>query len=297
MSTVNSLRDVGISSTCSFIVGFPNETAGDLSATLQLATRLKMIGAEPVQVHRLRRWPPAPLARLDLPSSFDLEALRLEYPSDFVPDQDIQTIEADPVFFMGYFTPTTLAGSAFQLAQLELLFANMLAVFPITMGTLTTTYRHRLVTSYYKALAEHGPISRADLVSALSVRDTLEPFLSSWIARDRELNDWEGVLLNSSLSYEHSRIGFMANETYTDAVASGDRWAVFRTAINVSKLVERLAAGEELTSDLRVDGYVALTRSEDGAIRGFGLLEKSLERLRKGDPELLSILENRAALV
>jgi radical SAM superfamily enzyme YgiQ (UPF0313 family) len=297
MSTVNSLRDVGISSTCSFIVGFPNETAGDLSATLQLATRLKMIGAEPVQVHRLRRWPPAPLARLDLPSSFDLEALRLEYPSDFVPDQDIQTIEADPVFFMGYFTPTTLAGSAFQLAQLELLFANVLAVFPITMGTLTTTYRQRLVTSYYKALAEHGPISRADLVSALSVRDTLEPFLSSWIARDRELNDWESVLLNSSLSYEHSRIGFMANETCTDAVASGDRWAVFRTAINVSKLVERLAAGEELTSDLRGDGYVALTRSEDGAIRGFGLLEKSLERLRKGDPELLSILENRAALV
>jgi radical SAM superfamily enzyme YgiQ (UPF0313 family) len=145
MSTVNSLRDVGISSTCSFIVGFPSETAVDLSATLELAGRLKMIGAEPVQVHRLRRWPPAPLAAVDLPSSFDLEALRLEYPSDAIPEADVEIIEADPIFFMGYFTPSTLAGSAFQLAQLELLFANMLAVLPVTTAALAAIHRGRLV--------------------------------------------------------------------------------------------------------------------------------------------------------
>jgi len=293
MSTVNSLRDVGISSTCSFIVGFPSETAADVSATLELAGRLKMIGAEPVQVHRLRRWPPAPLAALDLPASFDLEALRLEFPSDVVAELDIQTIQSDAAFFMGYFTPETLAGSAFQLAQLELLFANLLAVFPITAAALAVIYRDQLVSAYYRALAQQGPISRADLVSALSVRDTLVPYLSAWIAQDGELAQWQRRLLSGVLLYEQVRIGFMArlDGACADAIASGASWAVFATAIDVVELLRRLAAGLELTSELCADGYIAMSRRDDGATRGFALDERSIERLRQGDPELLSIFE------
>jgi radical SAM superfamily enzyme YgiQ (UPF0313 family) len=293
MSTVNSLRDVGISSTCSFIIGFPSETAADLSATLELAGRLKMIGAEPVQVHRLRRWPPAPLAALDLPASFDLEALRLEFPSDTIPDADIQTIQSDPAFFMGYFTPETVAGSAFQLAQLELLFANMLGTLSITSATLGVIYRDRLVPAYYKALARLGPISRADLASAVSVRDALVPYLQSWVAHDDELSQWQRDLLNGILLYEEVRIGFMAGaeDAYTNAVASGASWAVFTTAIDVVELLRRLAAGLELTPDLCSNGHVAMSRRGDGAVRGFALGERSIERLRQGDSELLSILE------
>ena len=150
---------------------------------------------------------------------------------------------------------------------------------------------------YYKALDKQGPISRKNLVSALSVRDVLVPYLSAWIAEDEDLQGWQRVLLNGALSYEHVRIGFMAmvDDGSANAVAAGANWAAFRTAIDVVEVLKRLAAGLELTPDLCVEGYVAMNRNDDGAVRGFGLGERSLERLRKGDQELLSILENRAA--
>jgi radical SAM superfamily enzyme YgiQ (UPF0313 family) len=294
-STVNSLRDVGISSTCSFIVGFPSETDEDVSATLTLAGRLKMIGAEPVQVHRLRRWPPAPLAALSLRSSFDLEALRLEYPSDEVPEKDVETIKADPAFFMGYFTPDTLAGSALQVAQLELLFANMLAVFPVTAALLGAIHGNRLVSAYYRALAVQGPISRADLDNAIGVRDTLVPYLAAWVTNDSELGEWQRTLLNGALSYERDRVGFMAgaSDKSENEVVKGNSWTVFKTAVDVVELLRRLAAGSELTVELGRDGYVAMTRGAEGAVRGFGLDMKALARLQQGDRELLEVLENQ----
>jgi hypothetical protein len=86
----------------------------------------------------------------------------------------------------------------------------------------------------------------------------------------------------------------MVDDTSASPVALGANWAVFRTGIDVAQVVERLVADLELTPDLCVEGFVAMTRSDNGAIRGFGLVEKSLERLREGDPQLLSILENRA---
>ncbi len=295
MSTVHSLRDVAISSTCSFIIGFPSETAVDVSDTLHLAGRLKMAGAEPVQVHRLRRWPPAPLAALDLEASFDLEALRLEYPSETIPQEDIKTIEADPAFFMGYFTPETQAGSSFQMAQLELLFANLLAILPITAAALASIYGERLVAAHCDALMAQGAISRADLSTALGVRDTLAPYIAAWVARDDSLKEWQRVLLQGILAYERARIGFMAtagDESQATMVASGSNWTVFPAAINVAEILRKLADGQELTPDLCADGYIALSRNENGAVRGFSFGGDSMSRLRQRDPEILSILES-----
>jgi len=296
MSTVHSLREVGIASTCSFIIGFPSETAADVSATIELAGRLKMIGAEPVQVHRLRRWPPAPLAALDLQASFDLEALRLEYPADAIPEGDIALLESDPDFFIGYFTPASVAGSAFQLAQLELLFANMLAMFPITVAALAAVYRDRLVDAYYGTLAEQGPISRAELHSAMSVQGALVPYLSTWIAHDERLKAWERSLLQGILSYEKNRIEFMAvRDGAAHAVASGPNWIVFTTAIDVVEVLRRLAEGLDLTSDLVRNGYVALSRSDNGAVSGYAIGERLVDRLLQGDPAVFSMLESSAA--
>lgn len=297
LSTVRSLLNSGISSTCSFIVGFPSETAADVSATLGFAAQLKMIGAEPVQIHRLRRWPPAPLAAVDLPSSFDLEALRIEYPFDSIPEADIDTIRADPSFFIGYFTPATLAGSSYELAQLELLFANLLATFPVTAGALATVYGNQLVSAYCQALARQGPISRATLHSPLNVRAVLAPYISEWITCDSKLVEWQRMLLAGAVSYERVRIGFMlqADNCSAEAALSGSNWIAFETAIDIVALLRCLAEGVDLTPALCRDGYVVLTRDERGAVRGFALGGQTIERLRRGDRELLGIVEGRQA--
>src|SRR5262249_21783168 len=64
--TVATLRDHGISSTCSFVIGFPEESLAEMAASLGLGARLKILGAETVQFHRLRLWPPARLTETRL---------------------------------------------------------------------------------------------------------------------------------------------------------------------------------------------------------------------------------------
>ena len=260
MNTVRTLRDVGIASTCSFIVGFPSETAAELSETIALACHLKMMGAEPVQVHRLRRWPPAPLAKLDLSSTFDMEALRLEYPSNLVPDADVEAIISDPAFFVGYFTPTSFAGSALELAQLELTFANALAVIPVTTGLLSTIYGKGLASAYYRALGELGSVSREYFDSPMNIRDLLVPYVSDWVDGDNTLEDWQRSLVVGTLAYESVRVAFMAGaDDDMAAIATGSNWSVFEITIDVVDLLGRLAAGADVTPDLQRNGYVALT--------------------------------------
>lgn len=294
MDTVRTLRDVGIASTCSFILGFPSETATELSETIALACQLKMIGAEPVQVHRLRRWPPAPLAKSDLLSSFDMEALRLEYPSTLVPDADVEAIKSDPAFFVGYFTPASLAGSALELAQLELTFANALTVIPVTTGLLSRIYRERLASAYYRALDMRGSVSREYFDSPMNIRDVLVPYISAWVDADETLEDWQRSLVVGTLAYESVRVAFMAGaDDDLAAVVTGTNWSVFETTIDVVDLLGRLAAGADVTADLQRNGYIALTRLANGAVRGFALTREALGRLQRGDREILAALESR----
>jgi radical SAM superfamily enzyme YgiQ (UPF0313 family) len=295
VSTVSTLRDVGISSTCSFIVGFPSETRAELSATLGLAAELKLIGAEPVQVHRLRRWPPAELAYRDLPSSFDREALQLEYPSHTIPDADVATIAADPNFFMGYFTPETLAGSAYQLAQIELFFAHMLAVLPITAAVLAALYRDSLVDAFCRALDLVGALQRESMGSAPDVCSAVVPFLERWIAADAGLAAWQSKLLSGALSYERVRVAFMAEAepVIAPVLSDGANWSAFAVTIDVVALLRQLAAGANLDPMLCQAGYIALSRRADGAVRGYALTDSGLERLRRNDSDLATALQSR----
>src|SRR5262249_18976462 len=48
VSTVATLRDHGISSTCSFVIGFPEESPAELSASIGLGAQLKILGSETV---------------------------------------------------------------------------------------------------------------------------------------------------------------------------------------------------------------------------------------------------------
>ncbi len=297
-STVRALRAVGIASTCSFIVGFPSESAAEVSATLGLAAELKLLGAEPVQLHRLRMWPPAPLAALGLPATFDLDALRLEYPSDDVPPGDVALIEADPAFFTGYFTTASEAGSAQQLAQLELFFSHAVAFVPIATTLLAALHGERLAGSFYRALAALGPLARKDLSDAASVRRALGAFLDVWIAADDELAAWERALLAGVLDYEWARVAFLAGTTGEELappLATGAGWSVFPVTIDLVRLLERLAAGAAPSADLLLAGTVALTRSAAGAIRAFALSDAAAARVRCGDAATAARLDEYAA--
>src|SRR5262249_35935602 len=105
VSTIRGLSDLGIASTCSFVMGFPSETREELAASIAMGAELKVIGAGLVQFPRLRTWPPAPLSRAGLAAEFDLASLRIEYPFVDVPAEDVAVIEDDPEFFAGYFAP------------------------------------------------------------------------------------------------------------------------------------------------------------------------------------------------
>jgi radical SAM superfamily enzyme YgiQ (UPF0313 family) len=133
ISMVVSLKDHGIASTCSFVIGFPSESKAELAASIGMGARLKVLGVETIQFHRLRLWPPAPLTREGLTSEFDLESLRIEYPFTSIPDEEILAITDDPDFFTGYFPPHSQAGSLVQLAQVEMFFHHAVALVPLTI--------------------------------------------------------------------------------------------------------------------------------------------------------------------
>jgi len=190
-----------------------------------------------------------------------------------------------------------VAGSAFQLAQLELLFANLLAVFPLTAATIARVLGKRLVESYYRALANLGPLSRASLRSPLSVSDTLNPYICQWIDEEPDLSPWQRRLLTGTLRYEAIRVGFMAaaERELPDLVLRESNWVAFNTDVDVVFLIQLLADGEELAPGVCKNEYVIFTRNSAGTVRGFALGEQSMERLRTGDPELVRMLEERAA--
>src|SRR5947208_14090575 len=45
VSTISGLSDLGIATTCSFVIGFPDETSEELSSTISMGAELKIIGA------------------------------------------------------------------------------------------------------------------------------------------------------------------------------------------------------------------------------------------------------------
>ena len=270
VSTITGLANLGIGSTCSFVIGFPDETPEELSATIAMGADLKLLGAGTVQFHRLRTWPPAPLSRAGLPARFDLDSLRIEYPFLDVPDEDAAAIEADPEFFAGYFAPHTTAGTFGQMAQVEMFFTYGVFIAPLTLAVMGRMAGAGLIQTFYDVLAIQGGLSRQEVESepgsAWPAWRAVRPRLEDWIAIHPGLETWQRDLIRGALIYEENRLRFVnsGGVDRTGMIAGGEDWAAFPSIVDISALFERMESGEPLSEDLVGDWGVVFV-DEGGA--------------------------------
>jgi radical SAM superfamily enzyme YgiQ (UPF0313 family) len=275
VSTIGGLADLGIGSTCSFVIGFPTETREELSSTIAMGAELKLIGAGMVQFHRLRTWPPAPLSRAELPSEFDLDSLRIEYPFVDVRQEDVEEIEGDPEFFAGYFAPYSKAGTFAQMAQVELFFTQAVAAAPLTVAVAGRLMGTDLIDSFYLMLATRGGITRkeieADTSSLLPVWTVLQPYLADWFTAHAALENWQEELVRSVMLYEERRLKFINNDgaPLDGMAASGDNWVAFISNADIAAVFETMHAEQPLTADLVRPSAVVLVCHGANSYRGY----------------------------
>jgi len=275
VSTIRGLSDLGIASTCSFVIGFPNETKEELSETIAMGAELKLIGAGLIQYHRLRTWPPAPLSHTSLPSEFDLDSLKIEYPFLDVPREDVAAIEKDPEFFAGYFAPYTDAGTFQQLAEVELFFTQAVAAVPLTIAVMGRVMGSSLVETFCQVAARRGSITRedieADTSSMLPIWILLRPFLEDWLATHPDLDDWQRRLVRGVMSYEDHRLKFINSDgrDQNEMSPSGPNWGAFVSEVDIAAVFEAMHDDQPLTGDLLQESAVVLVRDEVNSYRAF----------------------------
>jgi hypothetical protein len=270
--TVRTVEEHGIDATCSFVIGHAGETAAELSDSLRLGARMKLLGAETVQFHRLRLFPPAPLAaaqtRLDL--ELDLDTLRLEYPYPDVSPGEIEAVREAPAFYSGYFAPGSSAGSARDLAQVELFFTQAVAMLPMTVLAIAELAPRPLVGLFGELLAEAGPIDRMALdptdVDLLRNFAVLEPYVEALIDRTGG-PPWQRQLLAGLFSYEKARLEVVRHATGNPAVRYVHRdCAEVQATVAVERALELLREAQPLPPDLVAPQRLLLVRD---AGRGF----------------------------
>jgi len=275
VSTIKGLSDLGIASTCSFVIGFPDETSEELSATIGMGAELKLIGAGMIQFHRLRTWPPAPLSKKQLRAKFDLDSLRIEYPFSKVPPEDISAIEKDREFFAGYFAPYSQAGSFKQLADVELFFTQAVAAAPLTIAVMWRVMGEGLLDSFYALVSRIGCITRADVeadtTSLLPIWRLLRPFLEEWVATYPNLEDWQRELIRGVMSYEEQRLKFVNRASLSDVevAAAGDNWGAFVSNVNIAAIFEAMLVDQLLTQTLLQESATVLVRHEMDEYRAY----------------------------
>ncbi|HBL32071.1 MAG TPA: hypothetical protein DD490_35050 [Acidobacteria bacterium] len=290
-TTVVELAEHGISCTCSFVLGQPDERADELSASITLGARLKMLGADIVQFHRLRMWPPAPITTTTVPVDFDLDALRIEYPFVEVPPSHVEAILSDHDFFSGYFVPETLAGTPNQLSQVEMFFHHAVTLAPYTVAALGQLTRGGMVGAFYAALAQVGPLKREELSwDATGDPSTnwraMRPLFLALLA-GADLHEGARRLAQGLFGYEEWRFHFLLGmPTPEPPAAEGGTWSAFLSPLDVPQSIERLRAGEDLTDDLLEPRILVLVRQASGGCASYELDPEDLGELRQPDSEL-----------
>jgi radical SAM superfamily enzyme YgiQ (UPF0313 family) len=275
VATISGLSDLGIASTCSFVIGFPSETREELSSSIGMGAELKLIGAGLVQFHRLRTWPPAPLSRAKLPAEFDLDSLRIEYPFADIAEEDVAVIKDDPEFFAGYFAPFSAAGTFEQMAQMELFFTQAIAIAPLTVAVAGRLIGARLTDLFYGIFAVRGGITRKELEAQasdpLSIWRILRPYLVDLFAAYPALEDWQRELALSVLRYEEQRLNFIHSDgvLLDGIVKSGDNWAAFVVNTDITAVFEAFHAAAPLTADLVRPSAVVLVHHGLDSYRGY----------------------------
>ena len=264
VATIQELSDLGIGSTCSFVIGFPDETGAELSSTIRLGAELKLLGAGTIQFHRLRTWPPAPLSRSNVPAEFDVDSLRIEYPFLEVPQADVDAIEADPEFFAGYFAPYTSAGTFRQLADAELFFTQAVAAAPLTIAAMARIMDESLIESFYTMVSRRGAITRkdieADTTSLVPIWGLLRSFLEEWVAGYPGLEEWQRNLVRGVMAYEEQRLLFVNGAAGANA---------FLSNVNIAAAFEAMQTDRPLTPELVEDSAVVLVRHAANSYRAY----------------------------
>ncbi len=286
VSTIKGLRDLGIASTCSFVIGFPDETPDELSLTITTAAELKLIGAGLVQFHRLRIWPPAPLSHAKLPAQFDVDSLRIEYPFVDVPQEDVAAMEKDPDFFAGYFAPCSQAGSFAQLAQAELFFTQAVAAAPLTVAVLGRLLGPKLAESFYDLVSVRGAITRAEIEAAdtssmLPIWLILRPFLEQWVAECPDLENWQRELVRSAMFYEEQRLRFVIRDSSAPHGVDDENWQAFVSNVDIAALFEAMHAEQTLTPALVHESGVVFICHGTNFYRAYAADASRIAELRK----------------
>jgi radical SAM superfamily enzyme YgiQ (UPF0313 family) len=287
--TIRALSDLGITSTCSFVIGFPDETSEELSATIAMGAELKLIGAGMIQYHRLRTWPPAPLSRTVIPAKFDLDSLRIEYPFLNVSPRDVTAIEQDPEFFAGYFAPYSEAGTFSQLADVELFFTQAVAAAPLTIAILGRVMGGTLIASFYDVVLRRGSITRADIEDTpnlLPIWRLLRPFLEQWVAEHPTLEVWQRDLALGVIAYESHRLRFVnGGDVELDGMAvQGDNWGAFVSNVNIAAVFEAMQSDQSLLPALVEESAVVLVRHKTNS---YGAYTTDVSHLAELSPQLL----------
>ena len=292
VNTIKGLSGLGIESTCSFVVGFPDETSAELSSTIAMGAELKLTGAGMIQFHRLRTWPPAPLSRSKIAAEFDADSLRIEYPFLDVPPADMAAIEKDPEFFAGYFAPYTDAGTFAQMADVELFFTQAVAAAPLTIAALGRVIGDGLIDSFYGLASRRGAITRedieADTSSLVPIWRLLRSFLEEWIAGHPDVEPWQRELVRGIMAYEEHRLMFVngAVEARDGMAASGDHWGAFISSVDIAAVFDAVQDEQPFTPALVEESAVVLVRGEMNSYRAYATDVSRVAELA-GHPALL----------
>jgi radical SAM superfamily enzyme YgiQ (UPF0313 family) len=289
--TVVDLAQNGISATCSFVIGFPDESAAEVGSSIALGAHLKLIGVEFVQFHRLRSWPPAPLAAQDLDAEFDLDSLKIEYPFLEVPEEDANLIRGDRTFFGGYFVPLSSAGSPHQLAQAEMFFHHAVALAPLTVAAIGRLWSDRLMECFCATLADLGPIEREML-------DWEEGnFWGNWLAVQPYM---EGLLrrlpmdrvsvrvISELVTYERNRLEFISGvwRMSQSPLVKAAKWAAYACRIDLPGTIDALRRGIKLNKSLLSTGGVVLAQRRRQSFAALALDAPSFRKLVDGEARL-----------
>lgn len=265
------IRDMGqhgLTSTCSFVIGFPDESVEELSRSVQLGARLKLLGAETVQFHRLRIWPPAPMSFLDTPRQFDQASLQIEYPYFNVAEEDLAAIRDDPGFFGGYFPPDCTTAAPWQISQLEMFAHHAVALAPMTIYALEALRPGLLVRRFFESLNDDGPIPRQSLdldggdigLNWRTIRQRIEH-----IADRLDLTGSAGQVFDGLLTYEHRRLRF----TQSSTMARAEAWPAepFSIAVDIRRCIDAIIADDLKADALLSPTLIAFTTGPHGRHR------------------------------
>jgi len=253
----------GLTSTCSFVIGFPDETPDEVSQTIRLAARMKVLGAEIVQFHRLRIWPPSLLSKTSVAQTFDPVSLSIEYPYLEIPAEDLAEIAQNRDFFGGYFTPYSLAGDHGEIGQLEMFAHHAVALAPMTLYAIETLQPGTLVSEFYSAIKRMGPLSRTDLDwdggRMVQNWQTIKPYVAA-ITESMNVSPHALSLIEGILAYEDVRVVFATNKSSSAADIRR-----FYSTIDIPAVIRRIQSDESLDADVIRATKILLKRNTDGS--------------------------------